>query len=620
MISQSETKYSRSSRWSDFLQKANNLKIAHKGTIVLATPMIVGLISLIGLLYVVERTELLVEREAKNRELYYLANSQYQASIDAMAAASNYTFTRAEVYVKNFKKARRDSDAHFKRLVELVENDPARLEILSRMRSTEEQLFRAIATIMSLTNEGENPTDMLNMLGLRSHTQALARQFQSQMNDLRIGEEKLEAENRKASRQYTQLKLLLVAIALITNIITIALAVYFSRNITKRLDTVRENAVLLASGAPLHSPSKGADEVAKLDRIFHEMAKSLHEAMLRERALIDNALDVICSFDSSYKFIEVNPACLQIWGYSSEELMGKRIVEIIAKDDVDTTLSALAKLTRDESHNILDNKVIKADGTIAHAQWSLKWSSEKKTFFCVVHDVTERYEIERLKQEFVSMVSHDLRSPLASLQGILSLLELGAYGQLSEKGTQMVKTADFEMARLMRLIDGLLDLEKMEAGKMQLDKSAVDLQMVVQQTIDAVGYLIEKSGIQIETPSESLEVFADGPKLVQVLINLVTNAVKFSPKGSTIKISYDDLDDHFEVLVADQGRGIPASQLDLVFERFKQVEVKDHSEKGGKGLGLAICRSIVEAHGGTIGVESVEGEGSTFWFTIPDPS
>ncbi|MBX9692664.1 MAG: cell wall metabolism sensor histidine kinase WalK, partial [Cyanobacteria bacterium] len=601
----------------DFLHKANNLRIAHKGTIVVAIPMIMGLISLVGLLYLLERTELQVEQETKNREIYALANCLYQSTIDAMAAASSYTFTRGDVYEEAFNKALRESDENYRRMQELIKGDPRRIQAIAHLWSIEEKLFRSIRTIMTLSSEGEDPGQLLNLLSLRSHTQALGRQFQSEMASLRKLEEKLEKESQTTSRRHTQLKQLLVAIALFTNLITIALAAYFSQNITKRLETVRENAVLLASGAPLHSPSSGTDEVAALDRIFHQMANSLHAAALRERALIDNALDVICSIDANYKFIEVNPACKQVWGYSDSELMGKRIVEIIAREDVEASLNALAKLTSDDSVNVLENKVVKADGTVAYAQWSLNWSPDKKTYFCVIHDVTERHEIERLKQEFVSMVSHDLRSPIASLQGILSLLELGAYGQLSEKGNNMLKTADTEMTRLMRLIDGLLDLEKMEAGKMELDRSAVDLQMIVKQTLDAVGYLAESAGIRIETPSEKLDVYADGPKLVQVVINLVANAIKFSPAGSTIAISYEDLGDCIELSVSDQGRGIPVSQQEHIFERFKQVDVKDHSEKGGKGLGLAICKSIVDAHGGTIGVDSMEGEGSTFWFTIP---
>ncbi len=613
MTSEARSKNSALSKWQ---HRINNLSIGAKGTIVVAAPMAVGFVSLIILLCLLYQSEEQIKAESNEKEVYALANNIYQCSLDSISSATTYALTKQEIYYENYQKTMTESEKIFARLEELLADQPERLKDLLRVKLHERNLVRAFGTMMNLAKEGETPADFLKIRGVKSHSQALARQFTEEIASFR-DRQKENLDTGKELRR--QLGPTLVEIALIIDITTIFLAIYFNSNITRRLNLVRENAVLLAAGAPLHSQSTGQDEVAQLDRMFHRMAKTLHEATLRERALIDNALDVICSIDTSNRFIEVNSASREAWGYEASDLMGKRIVEIIAKEDVDPTINALEELAEGKQLSGFENRIVKADGDIVQALWSLHWSPEEKTYFCVVHDVTERHEIERMKREFVSMISHDLRSPLTSLQGTLSLLETARFGNLNDKGVAMVRRADYDLVRLIQLIDGLLDLEKMQAGKMKLELNTVDLLSVIERSVNSISYLLEQKNTKIEMPDKPVEVFADASKLVQVVVNLLSNAVKFSPKDSTITISCEDLEPYAEVRIKDQGRGIPASKLNSVFERFQQVEAKDHSEKGGKGLGLTICKSIVEAHGGTIGVESVEGAGSTFWFRIPQP-
>lgn len=607
---------SNNSALSDLQHRINNLNIGAKGTIVIAAPMAVGLVLLVTLLYLLFQSEEQVKSEAKDKEVFALANNVYQCSLDSVASATTYALTKQEIYYENYEKTMAEAERIFARLELLLADQPERLNDLHRVKLYERDLVRTFGTMMNLAKEGETPADFLKIRGVKSHSQALARKFTEEIASFRDrGKTNLNSgeEFRK------QLGPILVLIAVVIDIATILLAVYFNRNITRRLNLVRENAVLLAAGAPLHSQSAGQDEVAQLDRMFHRMATSLHEATLRERALIDNALDVICSIDTSNRFIEVNSASKEAWGYEAADLMGKRIVEIIAREDVDATINALKELADGMPLTGLENRIVKANGDVVQALWSLHWSPEEKTYFCVIHDVTERHAIERMKREFVAMVSHDLRSPLTSLQGTLSLLETTRFGNLNDKGIAMVRRADFDLVRLIQLIDGLLDLEKMQAGKMTLDKNSVELLSVIERSVNSVSYLLEQKNIEVERPDKPVEVFADASKLVQVVINLLSNAIKFSPRDSKIAITCEDFDAYAEIRIKDQGRGIPASKLNSIFERFQQVEAKDHSEKGGKGLGLTICKSIVEAHGGTIGVESSEGAGSTFWFRIPQP-
>jgi len=226
-------------------------------------------------------------------------------------------------------------------------------------------------------------------------------------------------------------------------------------------------------------------------------------------------------------------------------------------------------------------------------------------------------EIERLKREFVSMVSHDLRTPLTSVQGTLALFSRGVYGEVPHQGRLRLASAEQSTRRLIKLVNDLLEIEKLETGNLLMHKEEVSAADMIERAVESVRGFAEQHNVSLQATSCDQKFDADGDRIVQVLVNLLSNAVKFSPAGSmvTLKASANDRD--LEFRASDQGRGIPASEREAIFERFRQVELADGREKGGTGLGLAICKAIVVQHGGQIGVDSEEGKGSTFWFTIP---
>ncbi len=230
-------------------------------------------------------------------------------------------------------------------------------------------------------------------------------------------------------------------------------------------------------------------------------------------------------------------------------------------------------------------------------------------------------ELENFKKELISIVSHELRTPLLSVSSALELFSAGAMGELSEKGKNRLKLAREESNRLIRLINDLLDIEKMDAGKFVLDKSDTAVGDLVAQAVESVANLAEQKHITIDSIGPgvaSFKIHADKDRLCQVLINFLSNAVKYSPDGGTIKIRVAPLgDQEVKFSVIDQGRGIPQDLREKIFDRFVQVEESDATVKGGSGLGLAISKAIIEQHGGTIGAESVMGMGSEFWFKLP---
>lgn len=232
-------------------------------------------------------------------------------------------------------------------------------------------------------------------------------------------------------------------------------------------------------------------------------------------------------------------------------------------------------------------------------------------------DISERRAIDRMKDEFISTVSHELRTPLTSIRGALGLLSSGRLGDLPEKGQRLLEIASNNTDRLVRLINDILDIERIESGKVTLTKTLCDGGTLAHAAADVVRQLADRQQITIAIDATAAPLLADSDRMIQTLTNLLGNAVKFSPSGSTIRVTVRADGPTVVFAVADQGRGIPAEKLGTIFERFQQVDASDSRDKGGSGLGLTISRSIVRQHGGEITAESEAGSGSTFTIVVP---
>jgi signal transduction histidine kinase len=194
----------------------------------------------------------------------------------------------------------------------------------------------------------------------------------------------------------------------------------------------------------------------------------------------------------------------------------------------------------------------------------------------------------------------------------------GMLGQINEQGRQMLAIADRSGNRMLTLINDLLDVERLEAGMLELDKSRLLLAQIFEQSLQTVANLAQGKGVKLNAPPTNITVFGDGDRLVQILVNLISNAVKFSPPNTTVTVAAQSSPGFVKISVYDEGRGIPAGQLQSIFDRFQQVQASDAKERQGSGLGLAICKALVGLHGGEISAQSELGKGSIFSFTIPN--
>jgi len=237
------------------------------------------------------------------------------------------------------------------------------------------------------------------------------------------------------------------------------------------------------------------------------------------------------------------------------------------------------------------------------------------------HKLAQRSDLDTVKDEFISTVSHELRTPLTSIRGALGLLTSGMLGDVDPKAQNMLRIASSNTERLIRLINDILDLERMESGRAPLKLRRCSIQDLAREALDTMTTMADSAGIQIElqcrAPRDSIYFDADPDRILQVLTNLLSNAIKFSPAGSTVSVQIDSDTNSLLLKIVDQGRGIPADKLEAVFDRFQQVESADASRKGGTGLGLAICRSIIQQHGGAIWAQpNLDGPGTTLWLQL----
>lgn len=236
-------------------------------------------------------------------------------------------------------------------------------------------------------------------------------------------------------------------------------------------------------------------------------------------------------------------------------------------------------------------------------------------------DISERNALDRMKDEFISTVSHELRTPLTSLRAALGLVAGGALTARPDKARQMMDIAVGNTDRLVKLVNDILDLERIGSGKAELQLARFSVNELMHRATQLLQASAAKVNIYFTIDADDVHVWADPDRVLQTLTNLISNAIKFSPQDSTpseIKLTAQYLNPEEAVLeVQDHGRGIPQEKLQQIFERFKQVDASDSRAKGGTGLGLAICRSIVQQHGGQIWATSTMGEGSTFHFTLP---
>ncbi len=376
-----------------------------------------------------------------------------------------------------------------------------------------------------------------------------------------------------------------------------------------------------------------AEALAAIETVAASLGQMMARSRERGRAeelyrqqeiLLDSVADGICGVDRRGMVSFANPAAGKLLGAPTSRLTGKQVHDLLhgfappdRKCGEDCTLR---RVTGRQVAFAGEDTVYRADGSAVPSEYFFTPILDQGRFSGSVlsfRDISQRYALDRLKDEFISTVSHELRTPLTSIRGALGLLSSGILGQINDKAANLLRIAVTNSDRLVRLINDILDLERIQSGREPITFRPLQLSEVVRQAMDGMQPVADAAGVQLIHDTTEVEVTGDPDRLLQVLTNLLSNAVKFSVPNSTVSVMMRPGTSGVTLSVIDQGRGIPADKLEAIFGRFQQVDASDSRQKGGSGLGLAICRSIVIQHSGRIWAERNPVRGSTFRVFLP---
>jgi PAS domain S-box-containing protein len=348
------------------------------------------------------------------------------------------------------------------------------------------------------------------------------------------------------------------------------------------------------------------------------------ELSRQQEILLDSVTDGICGVDRNGRVSFANLAAARLLGSPADALIGKPVHDLLhGAAPAGRTCEPdciLRRATVQSGAAAGEENIFRSDGSSFPAEYVLtpiRGQSRASGFVLSFRDISQRYALDRLKDEFISTVSHELRTPLTSIRGALGLLTSGMMGSANEKADNLLRIALTNSDRLVRLINDILDLERIQNGREPLAFKSTQLAGVVKQAIDDLQPMADAAGVKLIHDTTQVEITADPDRLLQVITNLLSNAVKFSPPNSPVSVMLRPGATGVILSVIDHGRGIPADKLETIFGRFQQVDASDSRQRGGSGLGLAICRTIVLQHSGRIWAERNPVRGSTFRVFLP---
>jgi PAS domain S-box-containing protein len=363
-----------------------------------------------------------------------------------------------------------------------------------------------------------------------------------------------------------------------------------------------------------------------LEQRVEEQTAHLRRLARHNEVLVTSVGDGVYGVDHAGRVTFVNPSAAAALGFTTSELTGRKAHETFHAPGADGTPLPWSKCYVHEAiqHGGIvlaeEDEYVRADGTVFPVEITaspLLDEDEVLGAVVVFRDVTHRREVDRLKNEFLSVVSHELRTPLTSIRGSLGLLAGGQLGELPPRAASLVSVAVQNSERLTRLINDLLDIERMDSGVAPMDVITLDVRELLEAATEQIEGMATSVGVRVQLGRSAGRVLADEDRVIQTLMNLLGNAIKFSEPDSVVLVeaAVEGTDVHFQVI--DEGRGIPPDKLESIFDRFEQVDSSDTRQRGGTGLGLTISKGIVERLGGHIWAESVLGLGTTIHFTLP---
>lgn len=548
-------------------------------------------------------------QERKSQDTIILIQRALKCSLDPLTYLMNF---RATGYSGSELERKRAIESLgelrvLRKRIEIAQDNPNQFaRVLNTMQSLEKLLDEAVNST-NMEEHASSPTDFLKVMKLGRTVIAITQ------HDMDVADAAHKQKILQVAEKQERFDSLLLNALLLSSVFALLLVGAFAVGIKKQIEILMNNSENLALGKSLLPPMQGNDELSLLDKRFHRMAHSIEELTERERAILKNSGELIFSLDSKLRFTFVNEAVSKILSMSPEEFLGQYCVNVLP-----SCIENIERARATGEDQTFDAEIKDKKTNIVELQISATWSQTEQAYFCVAHDVGARKEIERMKQHFMAMVSHDLRTPVSANITTLELLKADpSIGELTERGRTLIERTITSNSRLIGMVNDLLEVERLDAGKVEIEKELVTFNDLVEEALASVEMVAKDKNITIEHDDCNEFFYCQSSRIVQVLVNLLGNAVKFSKPGQPVRVEFSKGDDYSSILVKDNGPGIPQEELKHLFDRFKQVRDSSGAHKQGFGLGLEICKKLVELHDGEIIVTSEPGKGSCFEVRLP---
>lgn len=582
-------------------------KLQKKLLILVLVPLLLQVCFAMSFYFQFERFERIAANAALSRELIGRCNWLIYTTVSALTAWMAYSASGQSIY--------KTLSRHFNFVTRENLNDLAVLcQDNEQMAAPWLKLRTSTESVLNSVSEATDAKTWLAKRTLANLVWGEIPGYRSRLLEAADSRVKLSAQELPNNRNSLKLTILT---AMLVNLICAAIAsIILVKDIGRRIGRLAENSARLAREESLLPAVSGNDELTSLDQQFRLMADELSVLLRRERSVAYNSAEGICTVNSDLCLTQINPSGTKLFGINQEELINQSLGELLSE----SALSNFKALMSESSENLVqgswETKITRADGRAVDTLWSVSWAATDKSFYCVIHDETERKEAENLKAQVLHMISHDIRTPLMTVTGSMEFIKMRMSDTLAEQDQKVVARGLVACSNLLKMAGDLLELEKISTGNLLLDSRAFNIGETILDAFDTTSGPAEQSKISLVCEERAERVFGDPDRICQVLVNLLGNAIKFSPASSTIKVTTETVGEFVEVRVIDQGPGIAEDKLTMIFDRFKQAKSSDSKMHKGVGLGLAICKGIVEQHGGKIWCESRPGEGASFVFTI----
>ncbi len=590
-------------------------------------PLLVSLISSVVLVFLFKQADAEASDERSIRRTMEIELSIFRRIAELAGVSLLYTGNR-EAFLKeriNYQDGILTNTLEEFRLA--VKDDPVMYKhYVLALRATK-KLQSMVFELVTVTRLGGSTLTTLRTLELRAKCLEIFKELQ---DDEKESRKVLTARLRKCphlSEAYKTGILAMMGLTLSSNLVIALLAGRFlTRNVTRKLALLGENAQRLAEGQELLPAFGGDDEIGRLDDTFQQMARDLREALRTVRASEERFRSLLQQLPASVLLVNdrgyiqfANERSFELFGCAEIAISSAALADFVTVRESISRESTFFWLSVNAQAKVVEADVNRSDGLTRRVEISLVNITDADTqqFLCVLLDISEKQIAQKLRQQLVAMIAHDIRTPLSSIEMTLAIACCGVWGEVPESVKVKLEQAQNQGQRLVRLFNDLLRVEKSITAELDLKLQEMEIEGFVKESVEALLGKAAAHKVNLTFAGDQCIILADRDRLLQVLVNLLSNAIKFSPEGGNICIGWRVAEGNLCIEVIDEGSGLPEGTEESIFEPFKQVALTDSTEKGGAGLGLAICRSIVTSHGGTIGAHNNDLGGACFWLTLP---